>query len=226
MKTLFLVALAAGGLGFAGYVYLVPYARIERAAAARQAEAANARGAAEALEAERDKLKADLEKVVASDQEKSNAATERQAHAGALATALRPGLEQLGATVTVEGVVLSVSFPAAKVIAANGIDLSTAGMAALKILAATAKKQDANVRIRARASAAQPPKPLRRSFHSTGELRAARAARVMTALEDAGMGPTHVQIVGQPEKPPARTTRSRKPPPPPADHLEFELEPA
>ena len=63
---------------------------------------------------------------------------------------------------------LSVSFPAAKMIDANGIDVSDGGMAAVKILAEAAKKEGAKVRIRARvvfraaAQGAAQPVPHRR----------------------------------------------------------------
>ena len=82
-----------------------------------------------------------------------------------------------------------MSFPVAKVIDANGMDVSEAGQAALKILAGAAKKEDAKVRVVARTSSAQPPKELRSLFHTAGEMRTVRAARVMSALEEAGLPP-------------------------------------
>ena len=223
-KQLFWFAVAATGLGFAGYVYVIPYQKMEHAVGTRQAELASARGTADEAVAERDKLKAQLSKFVGADKEKAATDSKRKTTADALATGLRPGLEQLGATVTVAGAVLHVSFLAPKVIDANGIDVSEAGQAALKILAGAAKKEEAKVRIAARSSSAQPPKELRSLFKTAGEMRAVRAARVMSALVDAGLPAGHVEIVGEADKPPPRA-RSKKVPAPPPDHLDLEVEP-
>ena len=156
-KQLFWFAVAATGLGFAGYVYVVPYQKMEHAIATRQTELSSARSAADQATAERDKLKAQVDKYTGADNEKAEAGAKRKTTADALASGLRPGLEELGATVTVNGAVLLVNFLAPKVIDANGIDVSEAGQAALKILAGAAKKEEANVRITARTSSARPP---------------------------------------------------------------------
>ena len=79
--------------------------------------------------------------------------------------------------------------------------MSEGGLAALKIFAGSVKKVGAKARIVARASSSPPPKELKALFHSAGELHAVRAARVMTALEDAGLAPASVSIVGEVEKP-------------------------
>ena len=113
---------------------------------------------------------------------------------------LKPGLEALGATMTTSPESVGVSFPAAKMIDANGIDVSDAGTAAIKIIGETAKKDNAKVRIRARSSAAAPPKELRSLFHTAGEMNAVRAARVMSSLEHAGVAPAQITIVGDVEK--------------------------
>jgi hypothetical protein len=224
-KQLFWFAVAATGLGFAGYVYLIPYQKMEHAVGTRQSELNSARSAADEATAERDKLKAQVSQYTGADKDKAAADAKRKTTADALASGLRPGLEELGATVTVDGAVLQVNFLAPKVIDANGIDVSEAGQAALKILAGAAKKEEAKVRIMARTSAAQPPKELRSLFHTAGEMRAVRAARVMTALEDAGLPAAHVQIVGAADRPAPRVGRGKKAQPPPPDHLELEVEP-
>jgi hypothetical protein len=140
-----------------------------------------------------------------------------------MAAQLKPGLEELGATIVADSGVLQVSFPAAKMIDANGIDVSDGGAAALKILAGAAKKESAKVRIRARSSAASPPKELRSLFRTAGEMNAVRAARMLSSLETAGLSPTKISIVGQPAGP-APKARGKKAPPPP-DRVELELEP-
>ena len=225
-KSLFYFALAAAGVGFAGYVYLVPYSKMERAVGSNQSAISDERRAAEVAIAERDKLKADVARLSAAVADKSAGDAKRKTTIDTLATQLKPGLEALGATIAADAGALDVSFPAAKMIDANGIDVSDGGMAAVKILAEAAKRESAKVRIRARSSAAAPPKELRSLFHTAGEMNAVRAARVMSALEHAGVAPARITIFGDvAEKGQARAARGRKPAPATADRVELEIEP-
>jgi hypothetical protein len=225
-KSLFYFLLAAAGVGFAGYVYLVPYSKMERAVGSNQSAISDERRAAEAAIAERDKLKADVARLSGVAADKSAGDAKRKTTIDTLATQLKPGLEALGATIAADAGALYVSFPAAKMIDANGIDVSDGGMAAVKILADAAKRESAKVRIRARSSAAAPPKELRSLFHTAGEMNAVRAARVMSALEHAGVAPARITIFGDvAEKGQARAARGRKPAPPTADRVELEIEP-
>jgi len=223
---MFWFAVAAAGVGFAGYVFLVPYERMRIALGNRNAELTLARTTASETESERDKLKAALAKFTDAEKEKATTESKKKADVDVLITQLRPALEELGASVAVEGGsgVLNVSFPAAKLIDTNGIDVSESGLAALKIFAGSVKKVNAKARVVARASSAPPPKELKALFHSAGELHAVRAARVMSALEDAGMAPTTVSIAGDVDKP-APKARGKKPAPPPADRLDILVEP-
>ena len=111
-----------------------------------------------------------------------------------------------------------------KLIDANGIDVSDGGMAAIKILAEATKKEGAKVRIRARSSAAAPPKELRSLFRTAGEMNAVRAARVMSSFQNAGVAPARVTIVGDVDKGGAKA-RGKKPGAAPADRVELEIEP-
>jgi hypothetical protein len=225
VKALFWFAIAFAGLGFAGYVYLIPYQKMQHAVALRQAELATQRAAADEAGAERDKLKARVDSYVSADKDKSAAEAKRQASLEALSTGLKGGLEELGGSVGVQGTSLHIGFPAPKVIDSNGIDVSEAGHTVLKLLAGAVKKENAKVRILARTSSAPPPKELRKLFKTAGEVRAVRAARVMSALEEAGISPSDVTIVGQADKPPPRARGHKGPPPAPPDHLDLEVEP-
>jgi hypothetical protein len=229
---MFWFAVAAAGVGFAGYVFLVPYQKMQNALGTRNAELGIARSATAEAEAERDKLKAQLSRFTEAEKEKSSAESKRKADVDALITQLRPALEELGASVAVEepaggaqGGMLTVGFPAAKLIDTNGIDVSEGGLAALKIFAGSVKKVGAKARIVARASSAPPPKELKALFRSAGELHAVRAARVMTALEDAGLAPATVSIVGEVDKPAPRAHGKKAAPPPVADRLDIQVEP-
>jgi len=219
---MFWFAVAAAGVGFAGYVFLVPYQKMQSALGTRNAELGAERSSASETIAERDKLKAALAKFNDAEKDKASADSKRKADVDALITQLRPSLEELGASVAVEDGSLEVSFPAAKMIDTNGIDVSEGGLAALKIFAGSLKKVGAKARILARASSAPPPKELKSLFHSAGELHAVRAARMLSALEDAGLPPASVSIAGQGEK----SARARgKKPTGAADRLDIQVEP-
>ena len=131
-KSLFYFLLAAAGVGFAGYVYLVPYSKMERAVGSNQSAIADERRAAEIAISERDKLKADVTRLKAAVDEKKASDDKRKTTIDTLALQLKPGLEALGATVVAEPGALDVSFPANKMIDANGIDVSDGGMAAIE----------------------------------------------------------------------------------------------
>jgi len=223
---LFYFLLMAAGLGFGAYVYVVPYSKMEHAVGNNQSAIADERRAAETALAERDRLKADVEKYKAAANVKSDADSKKKGNVDALATALKPGLEALGGTIVGDNGTLAVSFPAGKMIDANGIDVSDGGMAAIKILADAGKKEGAKFRIRARSSAGAPPKELRSLFKTAGEMNAVRAARVMSALEHAGVAPARITIFGDVgEKGAARPARGKKPVAASNDRVELEIEP-
>jgi hypothetical protein len=231
-QTMLWFSVAAAGLGFAGYVFLVPYQKMQSALATRTAELTAERTNATEAAAERDKVKGELAKFTEAEKDKAASEAKRKSDVDGLIAALRPSLEPLGATVAVQesgpgkgaaASVLVVSFPAEKIIDTNGIDVSEGGVAALKILADNLKKASAKARIMARASAAPPPKELKNLFHSAGELHAVRAARLLSALEDGGMAPTSVAIAGEADKP-APKARGKKPAPVP-DRVDVQVEP-
>lgn len=220
---MFWFAVAAAGVGFAGYVFLVPYQRMQSLLGTRNAELSAERSTSAEAVAERDKLKASLAKYTDAEKEKASGEAKRKADIDGLITQLRPSLEELGATVAVEEGVLVVSFPTEKVIDTNGIDVSEGGATALKIFAGAVKKAGSKAHVVSRASAAPPPKELKSLFHSTGELNAVRSARVMSALVDSGLAPATVSIVGDVEKA-APKPRGKKAPPPP-ERLDIQVEP-
>ena len=163
---------------------------MERAVGSNQSAIADERRAAEVAIAERDKLKADLAKFKSAADDKS--AVGRQAARRRSTRSRRSsnrGWRRWAHGRRRGTGALDVSFPADKLIDANGIDVSDGGMAAIKILAEATKKEGAKVRIRARASSAAPPKELRSLFRTAGEMNAIRAARVMSSLQTPGSRP-------------------------------------
>ncbi len=221
-KALLWFAVAAAGVGFAGYVFLVPYQKMQSALGMRTAELAVAQSSMNETSAELGKLKSAVAKLSEAEKDKSAAEAKRKGDVDALIAALRPSLEPLGATVAVEDGTLVVSFLAEKVIDTNGIDVSDGGVAALKIVAESLKKSSAKARVLSRASSAPPPKDLKSLFHSAGELHAVRAARVLSTLEDAGLAPESVSIAGVREKAPPRGHKKAAPP---ADRVDIQVEP-
>ena len=226
-KALFWSCVAAAGVGFAGYVFFVPYQQMQSALGTKSAALSAEHTTVAETTAERDKLKAELAKFTDVEKEKAAADTKRKADVDGLIAQLRPSLEPLGATVAVESGdgdgTLAVSFPADKIIDANGIDVSEGGVAALKIVAGTLKTAGAKARVVARASSAPPPKELKSLFHSAGEQHAVRGARVLSALEDAGLPPASVSIVGASAAAPQRA-RGKKAQPV-ADRVDIQVEP-
>jgi hypothetical protein len=228
-KSLFWFLVGMAGAGFAGYVYLIPYQKALHAIGNRQFELSAERGAAETAVTEKEKLKTDLARFTAAEKEKAESEAKHKATLDALTGQLKPALEELGATVGADSGSVQVRFVANKLIDANGIDVSDGGLAALKILASAVKKEGAKVRVRARSSSAPPPKDLRSLFRTAGEMNAVRAARVMSALEGAGLSPSQLTIFGDaPDKSAAVAARSKKKGAPagPPDHVELEIEPA
>ena len=221
-KSLFWFAFGMAGVGFAAWVYLDPYMKMQRSIGSRLAEVATERGAASVALAERERLKTDLARFTASEKEKTEGDARRKATVESLASALKTGLEELGGTLVADGTVLSISFGASKLIDKNGIDVSDGGAAALKIIAGAAKKEGASIRIKARSSAAAPPKELRSLFHTAGEMNAVRAARMMSSLEGAGLPPGRVTIVGDSG---GGGKGARKKAAPAPDRVELELQP-
>lgn len=225
------IALAAGGLGFAGYVFLAPYQKMKSALTTIVGERDAQRSAVEAAEAERDKLKADVATYAAAAQEQEAKQAKGKGEVEALTAelaALKSTLDGVGArTVAGDGRV-AVIFPAFKMIDRNGIDVSEGGASVLQALAGAIKKAGARVTITARVSSAPPPRTLKSLFRSAGEMYAVRAARVMSAFESAGLAPSQVSIVGAgplPAEKPARGRGRRAVAAPPAERLEIEVEP-
>ena len=225
---LFWFAVAAAAVGFAGYVFLVPYQKIMSSLNARTTELGEARAAAESATTDRERLKGEVTRLESTAKDREAADAKKRGGADAIGTLLKTSLEELGAAVAVNGGRVLVSFPADKLIDANGIDVSEGGQTALKILAGALKKNGASARVKVQFSAALPPKDLRSLFRTSGEMSAVRAARVMSALNDAGVSPERLTTYGEADKPAAPATRAKKgaaPPPPPPEHVDIEVDP-
>jgi hypothetical protein len=230
-KRLFWFAIAAAGVGFAGYVYFVPYHQIASALDSRSRELGEQRKAEEALTAERDRLKASIGKLGGSEPAPTKGADDAKpaADVTAIVEQLKTPLEELGATVGSENGRATVSL-ADRAVDKNGIDVSSEGTAVLRILAGTVKKTESRVRILARFGSAPAPKQLRSLFGTVGEVSAVRAARVMSVLQGAGVAPERLSIVGRAEAPkdkekPKAGGKGKKSSGAGADRLDIEVEP-
>ena len=225
---LFWFAVAAAAVGFAGYVFLVPYQKIMNSLNARTAELGELRAATDSAVTERERLKGEVTRLESTAKDREAADAKKRGGADAIGTLLKTSLEELGAAVAVNGGRVLVSFPAAKLIDANGIDVSEGGQTALKILAGALKKNGGSARIKAQFSAALPPKDLRSLFRTAGEMSAVRAARVMSALNDAGVAPERLSTYGEADKvahAPVRAKKGAAAPPPPPEHVDVEVDP-
>ena len=225
---MFWFAVVSAALGFAGYVFLVPYQRVMSSLGQKNSELAEAHAASEAATAERDKLKSEVTRLEALAKDKETADAKKRGGADALGSLLKTSLEELGAAVSVDGGRVALSFPAEKIIDTNGIDVSEAGQTTLKVLAGVLKKSGGSARVKAQFGSAAPPKELRTLFKTSGEMSAVRAARVMSILHDAGIAPDHLSTFGEAEKPPPRPPARGKKAPPPApvpDRVDIQVDP-
>jgi hypothetical protein len=200
-KQLLWFTVAAAGLGFAGYLYLVPYRQLTGALENRSHELQQEQADGKEAAAERDLLKTSVDKFEADEKGRAAAAAKGRQMIEALAAQLKPPLEELGASVAVAEGRLRISLAPQKAIDKNGIDVSGEGNAVLKILAGAMKRSGATARIKAKFGTGPAPKQLRSLFGTVGEVSAVRAARVMSALEGAGLAPDRLTIVGAAESP-------------------------
>ena len=195
------LAAAALGVGFAGYLYLFPYRQLTGTLETRSRELRQERSEGHEVAADRDRLKATVDKVEATERDKAAEAGKHREVLEAMAAQLKPPLQELGVKLTVADGKLLVSLAPDKAIDRNGIDVSGEGNAALKILAGAMKRNGTVARIKAPFGIAPAPKQLRSLFGTVGEVAAVRAARVMSALESAGVAPERLTIVGGAESP-------------------------
>ena len=201
-KNLFWLAVAVAGLGFAGYLYLMPYRQLNGTLDSRSRELHQEREEGQKLTTERDQLKTAVDKIEATEKERAEKAAKGQKELEAMAAQLKPSLQELGASVrTDDHGHLLVSLAPDKAVDKNGIDVSSEGTAVLKILAGAIKRSGGSARIKARFGSGPAPKQLRSLFGTTGEVAAVRAARVMSVLEGAGLSPDRLSIVGEAESP-------------------------
>ena len=199
-RNLFWLSVAAVGVGFGGYLYLMPYRQLNDSLENHARELTQQRQDGEKLTSERDELKTAVDKIEATEKERAEKIARGQKEMLAMAAQLKPSLQELGASVDTDARGhLKISLAPDKAVDKNGIDVSSEGTAVLKILAGAIKRNGGTARIKARFGSGPAPKQLRSLFGTTGEVAAVRAARVMSVLEGAGLPPERLSIVGEAE---------------------------
>jgi hypothetical protein len=212
--------LAAAGLGFAGFVYAVPYQKAMHVLNARTNELGKERAGIDDLIAERDALKADLTRRETADQDKATAASSKQQAVAAFVAEMKAALDALGATTSVADGRADVSFAVASLFEQpTSTVISPQGDAALKVLGAAVKKAGFRVRAKAKLIPAPPPRSLAQ-LQNIGEFAMLRSVRAMLALANAGVAPDKVATVGE-----APSAGARKAKPGIPDRLDIEIEP-
>jgi hypothetical protein len=218
-KLWFGALLAALGVGFAGYVYVLPYQKLTQVVKAQTDEMKEQLVGREQDAAERDKLKAELAQHESVVHDKAEANAKVREVAEALTIELKTALEAVGGVVTLHAPArVTASFPTSAIFEspfATGV--AGQGETALKILAAAAKKTDFKVRVKARLIALPPPRELSQ-FKNIGEFAMLRAVRVALAIANAGVKAENVAATG------AEPPDARKGTPAVPDHLEVEIE--
>lgn len=219
-KLLVGMMLAAAGVGFAGFVYVGPYTKVTRALTDRTAELGKERGSSDDLSAERDRLKAQLDKREAADQEKTAAVSRRGEGMQQLGAELKTALAAVGANVSVDDARVTVGLGVPALFEQpTSVAISAQGDATLKVLAASLKKTGTRCRVKAKLIQAAPPRELAQ-FKNIGEFEMLRAARVMLVLAAGGVPSDHLVVAGEAPAPSARKGRVGVP-----DRLDIEIEP-
>jgi len=213
--------LAAAGVGFAGYVYVVPYMKLSRVLQERTAELGEERSTGEELSAERDRLKKELAERQSSDRDQAAALSRKQQVVETFSNEMKTALAAFGGTISTEGRRAKIGFPVASLFEQqNSTVISAQGDAALKVIGASLKRAGFRARILARLISAAPPRELAQ-WKSIGEFAMTRGIRVALAmsLPPGGVAADRIAVAG--ETPP--TVHKGKVPVP--DHLEIEIEP-
>jgi hypothetical protein len=212
--------LAAAGLGFAGFVYLVPYQKLTKLVHERTTELSSQRGSADELTAERDKLKEALDKRLEADQEKTAGASKRTESLQALAALLKADLAAVGANVSADEERVRVSFSVPSLFEQPlSTAISPQGETALKVVIAGLKRTGMRGRVKAKLIQGAPPRELAQ-FKNVGEFEMLRAARVMLVLGNGGVAADHLMVAGEAPAAAAKKGRTSLP-----DRLDVEIEP-
>ena len=211
--------LAAAGLGFAGYVYVVPYKKLTKTLHARNVELGEERSATQDLTADRDKLKAELDKHESAQQDKAGAETKRKQSLEMLGASLKTALLAIGATVSVADGKAVIGFATASLFdQPTSTVISQPGEATLRVLATALKQGGFKAHVKAKLIPTPPPRELAQ-FRNVGEFTVLRAARVALALANDGVTADHIAIAG--ESPSAAGRKAKSPVP---DRLEVEIQ--
>jgi hypothetical protein len=212
--------LAGLGLGFAGFVYLGPYQKVSKALGAHASELDQARGTADEMASERDKLKAVVEKNMDAERQKTATEGKQRESLQALAAELKTSLASVAANISVDDARVRVSFAVAALFEQPfSIGISPAGENALKVVVAALKKSNMRGKVKAKLIQTPPPRELGQ-FKVIGEFETLRAARVMLVLSSGGVAADHLAVAGEVPLPAARKGRGGVP-----DRLDIEIEP-
>lgn len=208
---------AALGVGFAGFLYVSPYQKVTKALQERTAELSKERGSSDDLSSERDRLKAEVDKRQAAEQEKATGESKHHEALAVLAADLKLPLSAVGATVAADDAHVTISFGVPSLFEQpTSVAISPQGETALRVVAAGLKKTNARARVKAKLLPSPPPRELGQ-FKNIGEFEMLRAARVMLVLAANGITPDRLGVAG--ELPGPRKTKNGVP-----DRLDIEIE--
>ncbi len=185
------LALAAGGVGFAIYVYTVPYRQILTELKRRSGEVRQVKTADSGHRKEIDRLRQDLFDAKGSSQGMGEEGRHRSAMKF-LKAQLQDRLKNSGAVVQAEGKVLRLRFGEDAMFDARGAALSKAGQAALQAMSEVVAVTAARVLVSAPMAGAGVPKWARAEFASPGDLSMARVRNAVRHLTRVGMKPESV----------------------------------
>jgi len=189
-------AAGAAGVGFAAYLFFVPYQRATRELERRSADLAAQRARVQELSRERDDLNADASQLNLTPDRRLRMA-KFQSVQGALSDKLKAELAPFAAEVRSSGDRILVRFGEGAVFEGRTADISENGEKALEALGAAVKgATGVRVLVSAYLDASPPPKELRDLFPSNWELSAGRATNAVRYMVEEAHVPSALVMAG------------------------------
>jgi flagellar motor protein MotB len=211
------LGLGAAGIGFAGYVYFVPYRHMLIDLKRRSGELRALRTTAEASQKELDRVKVDFAEVQGARNQRLTAEGRVRTDLKLMKTELEQRLGGAGVTVTLEPHKLVAALPEDAVFDARGPVLTRQGQDAIRAVAEVIGDKAARLLVAAPMGGVPLARWVRAQFPTPGDLSAARVGNVLKALARDGAQAQNILAVVGTVAPAADADK-------PAT-LEFELEP-
>lgn len=181
------LALGAAGVGFAVYVYAVPYQRLAVELKRRSGELRSVASEAEARRMELDRLRSDLKEVQGARNQHLTEEGRARSDLKVIKTQLEERLAGAKVQVHLEARRMLVRFPEETLFEARGPWFTRAGQEAIETFARTVGDRAGRVLVAAPMGGEAVPRWVRAQYPTPADLSAARAGNALRALAKAGV---------------------------------------